>query len=158
MTLPEPFVDLATVPELRTILDRGLLSKVRIFEAWCEQGDRLFQVVKIRGRPLAFARIRRDSITLSPNPAFHGQRRLGHRKDRQAMWLDLHWKLYYVPFEPPAAGESKQIYPIRLSAQCQHERLSVPADWLREQVRAGVAKRIITNATRFEMGTRYRGE
>jgi hypothetical protein len=68
MTLPEPFVDPMTIPELRTILDRGLLSKVRIFEAWCENGDRLFQVLKVGGRPLALARTRQDSVTLSPNP------------------------------------------------------------------------------------------
>lgn len=156
-SLGDPWVDPATIPELREILRRRLLSKVRIFEGWCDQGDRLLQVVKVGGRPLALA-LRALHTTAfqvgSPGPRQH----LEHRIPGQAMWLDLDWKLYYVPFAPPAAGESKQIYPIRLGAQCAHQRLSVPADWLREQVSAGVAKRIITNATRFEMGTRYRGE
>ena len=31
----------------------GWLSKVRIFEGWCENGDRLLQVVRVQGRPLA---------------------------------------------------------------------------------------------------------
>jgi hypothetical protein len=48
--------------------------------------------------------------------------------------------------------------PYRLSAECKHQRLSVPGDWLREQLEKGVTKRIIDNATRFEIGTRPRGE
>jgi hypothetical protein len=48
--------DLANIPELHEILRRGLLSKVRIFEGWCENGDRPLQVIKVNGRPLALAR------------------------------------------------------------------------------------------------------
>jgi hypothetical protein len=74
------------------------------------------------------------------------------------MWLDLDWLAYYLPHDEPRDGESVEIHPYRLSAQCQHERLSVPGDWLKRQVLDGVRKRIITNATRWEMGTRFRGD
>jgi hypothetical protein len=41
--LREPWVDPASIPELAEIVRRRLLSKVRIFEGWCENGDRLLQ-------------------------------------------------------------------------------------------------------------------
>jgi hypothetical protein len=42
----QPWVDPASIPPLAEILHRGLLSKVRIFEGWCENGDRLLQMIK----------------------------------------------------------------------------------------------------------------
>jgi hypothetical protein len=86
------WVDPATIPELTEIVRRRLLSKVRIFEGWCEKGDRLFQVVKVHGRPLALAEAMRVAATGSPNPrpAQHAE----HRSDLQAAWLDLSWDAY----------------------------------------------------------------
>src|SRR5262249_33644894 len=151
VTLPEPYMDPATIPEFRTVLERRLLSKVRIFEAWCENGDRLCQVLKIQRRPLAVARSRRDSVTLSANPALNLQHSLGHREHWQGMWLDLDWRAYYLPRDE----ESDVLRPIRLSTQCQHERLLIWGDWLRQQVLDGVRKYVITDATRLKAGQRY---
>lgn len=96
---------------------------------------------------------------LSPNPAFRRSTHAAHRSSLEAAWLDLNWDAYYMPPEdPPAPDRSVVLKPYLLSAQCQHERLPVPLDWLREQVNAGVSKRVITQTVRFEMGTRYRGE
>jgi hypothetical protein len=159
MSEPQPpWVDPASIPELAEILRRRLLSKVRIFEV-CENGDRLLQVVKVQRRPLALAqRMIRTGLTGSPNPAFRRDPRLAHRADYEAAWLDLNWDAYYAPHGPPAPDRSVVLQPYLLSAQCQHERLPVPLNWLREQVKAGVSKRVITQAVRFEMGTRYRGQ
>lgn len=156
--LREPWVDPASIPELAAILRRNWLSKVRIYEGWCENGDRLLQVVKVQGRPLALARTAARASTGSPNPAFRRAAHWDHRSQWEAAWLDLSWDAYYAPHDTPEPGQSVVLQPYRLSTQCQHERLSVPLNWLREQVNAGVSKRLITQAVRFEMGTRYRGE
>jgi hypothetical protein len=156
--LGEPWVDPASIPELAEILRRRLLSKVRIFEGWCENGDRLLQVIKVQRRPLALAQRMIRTATASPNPTFRRAPRPAHRADYEAAWLDLNWDAYYMPHDPPAPGQSVILQPYLLSAQCQHERLPVPLDWLREQVKAGVSKRVITQAVRFEMGTRFRGQ
>ena len=123
----QPWVDPASIPRLAEILHRGLLSKVRIFEGWCEKGDRLFQVVKVHGRPLALAEVMSVAATGSPNP-----RRAEHRSNYQAAWMDLSWDAYV------ARIPGRWVTPYLLSAQCQHEHLPVPLDWLREQVSAGV--------------------
>lgn len=87
-SLGEPWVDPASIPELAEILRRRLLSKVRIFEGWCENGDRLLQVIKVQRRPLALAqRMIRTGPTGSPNPAFRRDPRLAHRADYEAAWL-----------------------------------------------------------------------
>jgi hypothetical protein len=156
--LCEPRVDPASIPELAEILRRRMLSKVRIFEGWCENGDRLLQVIKVQGRPLALAQRMILASTESPNPAFRRGTRAAHRADYEAAWLDLNWDAYYAPHGPPAPDRSVVLRPYLLSAQCQHDRLPVPLDWLREQVNAGISKRVITQAVRFEMGTRYRGQ
>ena len=158
MTRAEPWVDPATVPELAEILRRGWLSKVRIFEGWCENGDRLLQVVKVQGRPLALAQA--AARALEPVRRGAAGRRhayYDHRSFYEAAWLDLSWDAYYMPHDPPEPGQSVVLQPRLLSAQCQHERLPVPFEWLREQVSAGVSKRVITQAVRLEMGTQYRG-
>jgi hypothetical protein len=154
----EPFINPESIPELQTIMRLGLMSKVRLFDAWCEQGDRLFQVVKVQRRPLGLARRMVRTSQSSPNPAFRRATYSAHRAAWNAMWLDLDPLAYYLPHEPPEPGESRILRPYRLSAECQHQGLSVPGDWLREQVENGVTKRVIDNATRFEMGTRLRGE
>jgi hypothetical protein len=155
--LGEPWVDPTNIPELTEILRRRLLSKVRIFEARCEKSDRLFQVVKVQGRPLALAQAMAISSTGSPNPAARRSAHADHRSYWQAAWLDLSWDSYYLPHDPPEPGQTVIRQPYLLSAQCLHEQLPVPLDWLREQVNAGIRKRVITNETRFEMGVRFRG-
>lgn len=135
MTTAEPWVDPATIPELAAMLRRGWLSKVRVFEGWCENGDRLLQVVTVNGRPLALARAAARAMTGSPNPAFLRRGHWDHQAYVQAAWLDL-------------SGDARW-----LSAQCRHQSLSVPFRWLREQVEAGTSKRVITQAVRLEMGT-----
>ena len=94
----------------------GWLSKVRIFEGWCENGDRLLQVVKVQGRPLALAQA-------------------------AARALD--------PVRSAGAGRRHGYYDHR----SKHEQLPVPMVWLREQLSAGVSKRVMTQAIRLEMGT-----
>lgn len=170
MSAPQPpWVDPASIPELVEILRRRLLSKVRIFEGWCEKGDRLFQVVKVHGRPLALAQVMSVAPTGSPNPrrAEHAE----HRSNYQAAWLDLSSDTYFVPIMvPPQESQflvthndspgprHRVLKPYLLSAQCQHEHLPVPLDWLREEVSAGVSKCVITQAVRLEMDRRRRGE
>jgi hypothetical protein len=155
----DPFVDPSSIPQLREILRLRLLAKVRTFEAFCEKEDRLFQVVTIGGRPLALGRTMVMMSSVSPNPAFSNGTHAEHRSRWQAAWLDLHPDAYYLPYDRPTEpGQSVVLQPYLLSVECQHEHLSVPLDWLREQVSSGVTKRVITQATRFEMGTRYRGE
>ena len=169
MTTAVPWVDPASIPPLAEILHRGLLSKVRVFEGWCENGDRLVQVVRVQRRPLALAETMSLAATGSPNPrrAEHAE----HRSSYQAAWLDLSWDAYvariWVPPEEsrllvtqhdsPGPGRWVQ-KPYLLSAQCQHEHLPVPLDWLRDQVKAGASKCVITPAVRLEMGRRRRGE
>ena len=158
--LGEPWVDPASIPELTEILRRRLLSKVRIYEGWCENGDRLLQVIQVQRRPLALAEAMSVAATGSPNArrAEHAE----HRSHRQAAWLDLSWDAYFAriwvrPEESQfldTQHDSGQwvLKPYWLSAQCRHENLPVPLDWLREQVNAGIRKRVITNETRVEMG------
>ena len=172
MSEDDPWVDPASIPELAEILHRRLLSKVRIFAGWCENResrDRLFQVVKVHGRPLALARAMSVAATGSPNPghAAHSE----HRSSYQAAWLDLSWDAYVARIWVPP-DESRLVVtqhdspsparwvhkPYLLSAQCQHGHLPVPLDWLREQVKAGASKCVITPAVRVEMGRRSRGE
>jgi hypothetical protein len=148
-----PWVDPVSIPELAEILRRNWLSKVRIYEGWCENGDRLLQVIKVQGRPLALAQAAARASTGSPNPAFRVGAHWDHRSYWQAAWLDLSWDAYFLPHEPPELGETVVLQPYLLSAQCQHERLSVPLAWLRDQINGGVAKRVITSAVRLEMGT-----
>ena len=148
MTLPEPWVeDLTTVPGLQAILRRGLLSKARIFSAWCEKGDRLMQVVRVGGRPLAIAREARPTVVMQAGaPTRHTMR---HRvQPNKGMWLDLDAHLYYLPVEPAPVGESRALAPLRFAAQCQHEHVSIPADWLRAQVEQGARYRVIDAAAR----------
>ena len=101
------------------------------------EGDRLLQVITVKGRPLALARAAALASTGSPiRPSRRGH--LDHRGYWQAAWLDLSGDAYYLPHDPPKPGESVVLQPYLLSAQCQHERLAVPFRWLREQVEVGV--------------------
>jgi hypothetical protein len=152
-----PWVDSTTIPELVAILSRGWLSRVRIFEGWCENGDRLLHVVKVQGRPLALARAAARASTGSPNPAFRRAAHWDHQSYWQAAWLDLSWDTYYLPHDAPRRGQSVVLHPYLLSAECQHGSLSIPLEWLRGQVEAGASKRVITEAVRFEMGAPHRG-
>jgi hypothetical protein len=102
--LREPWVDPATIPELAEILRRKWLSKVRIYEGWCENGDRLLQVIKVRGRPLALGQAAARASTGSPNPAARRSAHWDHRSNWQAAWLDLSWDAYFAPYEPPRVG------------------------------------------------------
>jgi hypothetical protein len=79
-----PWVDPASIPELAEILRRDLLRKVRIFEVRCEKSDRLVQVVRVQGRPLALAQAMSVATTLNPRRAQHSE----HRSHYQAAWLD----------------------------------------------------------------------
>jgi hypothetical protein len=149
--LAEPWVDPATIPEVVTILSRGWLSKVRIFGGWCGNGDWLCQAIRVQSRPLALAR---RPATVATTPA-----RTAHRAAWTAMWLDLPPEAYYEPQEAPELGERYGYVvvdaprkPYRLSAECRHQALSIPGNWLREQVAAGVAKRVLDARTRSEIG------
>jgi hypothetical protein len=143
---PDPWVRPATIPELYEILRRGLLTKVRMFELRCENDDRLLQVLQINRRPLA---ITKAGLKVSGRKVGGGPTgtRLEHRGTMQALWLDLPIEAY--------RGSSGGYR--RLTAECAHERLSVPPDWLIAQLQSGRKKRIITDATRWEMGSRLRG-
>jgi hypothetical protein len=141
VTLDDPWVKPANIPELYEILRRGLLGKVRIFELRCENNDRLLQVLRINRRPLA---ITKAGLRVGGNSGT----RLEHRGTVQALWLDLPIEAYRLP----SAGYR------RLTAECAHERVSIPADWLIDQLQAGRKKRIITDATRMVMGSRPRGK
>jgi hypothetical protein len=165
VALGDPWADPSTIPELQVIIRRRLLSKVRIYEGWCENGDRLLQVIKVNGRPLVLAR---GMLKVGGG----GSTRLAHRSTGQAMWLDLPIDTYIGsrrPLSLDTTGNRRQIgaaLPVRseevsfmrISAQCAHERISIPADWLIRELRQGVTKRIITEATRMEMGARSRGK
>jgi hypothetical protein len=158
--LGEPWVDPASIPELTEILRRRLLSKVRIYEGWCENGDRLLQVIQVQRRPLALAEAMSVAATGSPNArrAEHAE----HRSHRQAAWLDLSWDAYFAriwvrPEEPRFLDTQRHsgqwiLKPYLLSAQCRHKHLPVPLAWLRDQVNTGIRKRVITSKTRLEMG------
>jgi hypothetical protein len=156
VALGDPWADPATIPELQVIIRRRLLSKVRIYEGWCENGDRLLQVIKVNGRPLMLTR---SMLKVGGG----GATRLAHRSTGQAMWLDLPIDTYIGsrrPLSHDATGrlETEQVSFLRISAQCAHERISIPADWLIRELEKGVTKRIITETTRMEMGTRSRGK
>jgi hypothetical protein len=96
-SLGGPWVDPASIPELAEILRRRLLSKVRIFEGWCQDGDRLLQVIKVQRRPLALAQRMIVASTSSPTPAFQRGTRAAHRAGYEAAWLDLSHDVYFVP-------------------------------------------------------------
>ena len=166
VALGDPWADPSTIPELQVIIRRRLLSKVRIYEGWCENGDRLLQVIKVNGRPLVLAH---SMLKVGGN---RQATRLAHRGTGQAMWLDLPIDTYIGSRRPlnrdttadrrqvgaAFSVRSEQVSFIRISAQCAHERISIPADWLIRELRQGITKRIITEATRMEMGARSRGE
>ena len=150
MALGDPWADPSTIPELQTIIRRRLLSKVRIFESWCENGDRLLQVIKVNGRPLALAR-----GMLKVGGA---STRLAHRGTGQAMWMDLPIDTYIssrrlLSLEPTCRTE--QVFFMRISAHCAHERISIPADWL--PIAGGDQESDPHRRTRWEMVARPRG-
>jgi len=138
VTLSDPWVDPATIPELTVILRRRLLSKVRIFAAWCERGDRLAQVIRVNGRPLALDRqLGQHSLIVEGDPEA-SRTTVAHRLQVWAMWLDLDWSLYYLPYEPPGARGVAGAEAACAGSQCQLENAPIPAYWLRQQVEAGV--------------------
>jgi hypothetical protein len=154
VALGDPWADPSTIPELQVIIRRRLLSKVRIYEGWCENGDRLLQVIKVNGRPLVLAR---SMLKVGGG----GSTRLAHRNTGQAMWLDLPIDTYIGsrhPLSLDTTGRIEEVSFLRIGAQCAHERISIPADWLIRELRQGVSKPIITEATRMEMGARSRGK
>jgi hypothetical protein len=123
-----------------------------MFELRCQNDDRLLQVLQINRRPLA---ITKAGLRVGGN----GGTRLEHRGTLQALWLDLPIEAYISSsrnLDPD--GRSRQVGYRRLTAECAHERVSIPADWLIAQLQVGAKKRIITDATRMEMGSRPRGE
>ena len=69
----------------------------------------------MKERPLALARAAARATTGSPNPAFLRRGHGDHQAYVQAAWLD------------DLSGDARW-----LSAQCQHQSLSVPLVWLRE--------------------------
>jgi hypothetical protein len=147
----DPWVKPADIPELYEILRRGLLSKVLAFELRCENNDRLLQVLQVNRRPLA---ITKAGLKVGGN----GGTRLEHRGTIQALWLDLPIEAYITSsrnLDPD--GRSREVFLRRLTAECAHERVSIPADWLIQQIQTGAKKVILTEATRMEMGSRPRG-
>jgi hypothetical protein len=133
--LGDPWADPADIPELKEILTRRLLSKVRILEVRCEKSDRLVQVLRINGRPLALTQ--RSLMTggvqagVGPIPT-----RLAHREIHEAMWLDLPPDVYRT-------RHKNSIGVLRIAAQCVHYRITIPADWLIHELEAGTQKIIL---------------
>ena len=137
------FVHPAEVPELAPILRAGLRSKVRLFDLWCPKGDRLIEVLRVAGRPLAISRSDRlhHIVHLDDGQELRWhveggrfERRWGGRESDVGMWVDD------VAVLPP------------LPCSCAHERIPVPGEWLRRQLTEGVRKRVLDQATRAELG------
>jgi hypothetical protein len=156
VTRDDPAAQLADIPELHEILRRGLLSKVRVFELRCGNSDRLLEVLQINRRPLA---ITKAGLKVSGFQVGVGNTgtRLEHRGTMQALWLDLPIEAY-IGSKRPLGPKTWEVSFRRLTAECAHERVSIPADWLIQQMQAGTKKVILTDATRMEMGARRRGE
>jgi hypothetical protein len=130
-----PWVDPASISELAEILRRRLLSKVRIFEVRCEKSDRLVQVLRINGRPLALTQAGLKVGTTQAGVGHTGTR-LAHREFHEAMWLDLPPEVYRVTRE-------KTSMVLRIAAECAHERITIPADWLIHELETGNNKVIL---------------
>jgi hypothetical protein len=133
--LGDPWADPANIPELHEILRHRLLSKVRIFEIRCKESDRLAQVLRINGRPLALTQ-RGLKVGTTQVGVGHTGTRLKHRGTHEAMWLDLAPEVYRLTVE-------KTTIVLRIAAQCAHERVSLPADWLIHELKAGTNKIIL---------------
>ena len=152
---PGAFVDPATVPELATILRAKLRAKVRLFDAFCEQGDRLVEVLRVRGRPLAITRMATTLISVQDGAPELTRTRTRHRAGHHGMWLDLPPEAYYAPLDRPLqVGESVERIPHLLHPECQHENVPVPGWWLRHQISSQVRRRLIDASARQEMGVR----
>ena len=139
----ERLVHPAAVPELWPILRSGLRSKVRLFDLWCPKGDRLIDVLKVAGRPLAISQSDRLNHIVHTDdgnePRWHVEggrfeRRWGGRNIDVGMWLDGVVALPGLP------------------CSCTHQRVQVPGEWLRRQLAEGVRKRVLDQATRAELG------
>jgi hypothetical protein len=134
--LGDPWVDPASIPELAEILRRQMLNKVRILEIRCEKSDRLVQVLRVNGRPLALTQrslmVGGIQAGVGPTPT-----RLAHREIHEAMWLDLPPDVYRVTHAKTTIGV------LRIAAQCVHGRTSIPADWLIHELEAGTKKIIL---------------
>jgi hypothetical protein len=144
MTQPEHYVNLASIPELQTILRRGLLSKARIFEAACERGHRLVPVVRIKGRPLALGTTTPRRLRGEPGPGSRWPP--AHRASRDGLWLDR-------PDTIVTDTDGRYIRTIDSEIfTCEDESAEIPFWWLREQIAAGRRRRVIDEATRREMG------
>jgi len=124
----------AEVPELWPILRAGLRSRVRLFDLWCPKGDRLIEVLKVAGRPLAISdhgRLRNE-VRVSGESRRQRVSRWGRRELNAGLWVDGDEVL------PP------------FPCSCSHQRLSVPGEWLRAQLVDGVRRRVFDQATRAE--------
>jgi hypothetical protein len=155
VTFDDPWVKPAEIPELYQILRHGLLSKVRVFEVRCENNDRLLQVLQINRRPLAITKAGLRVGTTKAGVGHTGTR-LEHRGTMQALWLDLPIEAY-IGSRRRLDPKTWEVSFRRLTAECAHERVSIPANWLIHQVQAGTKKVILTDTTRLEMGSRPRG-
>jgi hypothetical protein len=156
VTPDDPWVRPANIPELYEILRRGLISEVRIFELRCENSDRLLQVLHVNRRPLAITKAGLKAGGFQVGVGNTGTR-LEHRGAMQALWLDLPIEAY-IGSKRPLGPKTWEVSFRRLTAECAHERVPVPADWLIQQMRAGTKKAILTDTTRMEMGARPRGK
>jgi hypothetical protein len=112
----DPWVKPANIPELYEILRRGRLSKVRIFELRCGNSDRLLQVLKIKGRPLAITKAGLRVGTVRAGVGHTGTR-LSHRGTVQALWLDLPIDAY-IGSRRPLVPKTWQVSFRRLTAEC----------------------------------------
>ena len=152
MTPTEQFVPLARIPELQAILRAGLLSRVRIFEAVCERGHRLVQVVRINDHPLVLGTWTPGRLRGEPGPDSVWPP--AHRARWDAWWLDR-------PGPIVTTVEGRYVRTAdRHTFTCQDASEEIPMPWLREQVAAGRRRRAIDDAARREMGvlpTRLRG-
>lgn len=157
----DPRVDPETVPELASIERARLQSKVRIFELLCEprdpseRSDRVVDVLRVAGRPLALTRGRPLTATgfwLDDADELAGIRYArGRRKARRGMWLDLPAEVYLLPPEGSLNVAGRPPGPVLLYGGCAHKRADVPGWWLRQQIAAGVPKRILDPTTRAEI-------
>jgi hypothetical protein len=127
VTAPAWEVDPASLPTLAAVLRARLLSRVRIFEVFCESGrHRCLQVLTIDQRPFALGVARRQRSAI---PELGDNQR---ESAATAVWLDT----------APAVAL------VAVECRCRWDRVTV--GWLREQIAAGRRRRVLDAATRRE--------
>ena len=129
--------DLETLPSLAAVLRAGLLSRVRVFDVFCDaESHRCVDVLIIDRRPLAPGKQRTQGATVVVGA--EGRTFSRHRGRTLGVWLD-------------------QAQPrVPVGAECRCGDQLVTAGWLNEQLAAGRRRRVLDTATRQEILERGR--